>query len=51
MIFNLNEIQLKNLSEFLQRTSLKGCEVPGFLEIINIFSTKWEEETTEKKED
>lgn len=31
----LSDEQLNNLSVFLQRTELKGKEVPAFVEIVN----------------
>ena len=48
MEIKLSEIAVNNLTEFLNRTSLKGIEVPAFIEVINAIKEAQMQEIEQK---
>ena len=48
MQVKVNETIINNLLIFLNRTNIKGAEVPAFVEIINAINTAKIEEASKK---
>jgi len=46
--FQLDEKQLVNLREFMQRVDLKGAEVTAFMELVSVFFPQPKPEAEQK---